>query len=116
MPHSLYLVLHLLGIFLVTLSIGGTLIQKQIGDQTPVKLLAMLHGFGLFFLFLAGFGLIARLGISWPFPTWIWLKLAIWLAFGAFPTLSAKMSTKVAWTLAIIIFLCAAVLGVYKPF
>ena len=116
MPHSVYLVLHLLGIFLITLAIGGTLVKKQIGDKTPVRLLSMLHGFGLFFIFLAGFGLIARLGISWQFPIWIWLKLTIWLAFGAFPMVAGRMSNKVAWTAAIVIFLGAAILGVYKPF
>jgi hypothetical protein len=116
MPHSVYLVLHLLGIFLLTLSIGGTLVKKQIGDQSRMKVLAMLHGFGLFFIFLAGFGLIARLGISWPFPIWIWLKLTIWLAFGAFSVFAARMSNKVAWIAAIVIFLGAAILGVYKPF
>ena len=116
MPHSFYLVLHLLGIFLLTLAIGGTLAKKQSGDNSPVRLLAMLHGFGLFFLLLAGFGLVARLGISWPFPTWIWLKILVWLAFGAFPTLSKRLSVNVAWIVAIVIFICAAVLGVYKPF
>jgi len=116
MPHSVYLVLHLVGIFLLTLAIGGVLTKRQLGDETPFKGLAMLHGFGLFFVLVAGFGLIARLGIAWPFPMWVWLKILIWVSFGALPTLAKRLSLKVAWSAAIAIFVAAAILGVYKPF
>jgi len=41
----------------------------------------------MFLILLAGFGMLARLGISGSWPLWIWIKIGIWLLLGALPVL-----------------------------
>ena len=92
MPIEVYKVLHLVGIMLLFASLGGLAILGLRGgddrDVAPVRrLLTIGHGVALVFVFVAGFGLMARLGIMSGWPAWIWLKLALWLLLGAAPTL-----------------------------
>ena len=46
------------------------------------KVLSMAHGIALLVVFVAGFGLMARLGIMSGWPTWIYVKIALWLVLG----------------------------------
>ena len=116
MPHTVYLFLHLAGVILLSLSIGGNLFARKAGETKPPKLVSALHGVGLLLLIVAGFGMIARLDIGWPFPIWIWSKIAIWLLLGGFNTFSKKLSLNTSWILAIGLFLVVAYLGVFQPF
>jgi hypothetical protein len=47
------------------------------------------HGLGLLLVLVAGFGMLAKLGIH-GVPTWAALKLIIWVALGAFAALAYK--------------------------
>ncbi len=69
-------------------SLGGVaILGLRGGDDREVKplrkLLMMGHGVAMVVVFVAGFGLMARLGIMGGWPTWIFIKLALWLLLGA---------------------------------
>ncbi|MDA1027468.1 MAG: hypothetical protein O3B41_00220 [Bacteroidetes bacterium] len=115
MPHSIYLYLHLIGLILLTLSIGGVLFSRQAGEMKPPKPVSLMHGVGLLFLLVAGFGMMARLGVGWPFPMWIWAKLTLWLLLGGFGSYSKRLSVNVCWIVAISLFLAVVFFGVFQP-
>jgi hypothetical protein len=88
MPIEVYKLLHLLGIMLLFASLGGmAILGLRGGEEREVaplrKLLTIGHGVALLVVFVAGFGLMARLGIMSGWPTWIYIKLALWLVLGA---------------------------------
>jgi len=116
MPHEVYLFLHVAGIVLLSLSIGGILIGKTAGHEKPPKNMTIMNGVGLLFVLVSGFGMLARLGVSFPFPGWVWVKLTIWLLIGLFPMWGRNLSVNTRWVLAIGFIIGAAFLGIYKPF
>ena len=92
MSHAFYNVLHLVGIFLLLLSLGGIGLHVLNGgtrDYPYRKWVAIFHGLGLAIIFVAGFGLMARLGMfgAGTWPSWIFLKIGIWLVMGVMPVL-----------------------------
>ena len=104
-----YKVLHILGAFFVFIGLGATLIP---GEDTPNRKAALrLHGVGLLLLFIAGFGLIAKLKIG--FPWWVIAKMILWLAFGAMPIIGKRglMPAPAAWGIALLCGLIAILLG-----
>src|SRR5688572_22622536 len=114
MSLAAYKVLHLLGAFLVLAALGAALAG---GSR---KGSGMLHGAGLLLVLVAGFGALARLGLSNPagWPLWLWLKLAIWLALGAGPIIVRRSPLRFRLALWIVFPLLAAAAGylsIYKP-
>ena len=76
-------------------SLGGVAVLGLRGGEErevgPVrKLLTIMHGVALIVVLVAGFGLMARLGIMSGWPTWIYVKLALWLVLGGALTLVRK--------------------------
>ena len=122
MPYEIYKILHLTGIFLLTSGVVGMLVLAWSGHQIAgkVKTFAFItHGVGLLFMLVSGFGLLARMGIMHGagFPTWIYIKLAIWLIMGGIIAL-IKRKGQLGWPmyfLLLAIFITAAYVGVYKP-
>ena len=43
----------------------------------------MTHGVALLLILVAGFGLMARLGLFGAIPLWAWAKIVLWLLLGA---------------------------------
>lgn len=79
----IYKFLHLFGVILLFVSLGG-LGALALTDQTTSKArstFVTLHGVGLLIILVAGFGWLAKMGYG--LPIWALIKLAIWLAFGA---------------------------------
>lgn len=115
-----YKVLHLSGVFLVLLSLGSLIAIGALGDSAArwKRLFSALNGIGLLLIVVAGFGLLARLGASWPWQGWVFVKLLIWLFFGASLTLVDRLKERalVLWWAALAAAICAAYLGVFKPF
>ena len=73
---------------------------------------------GLLVALVAGFGLMARYPILWPWPGWLMVKMVLWLVFGASIVLLKRlpqMRTRIWWG-AWGLFLVAAYLGVHRPF
>lgn len=120
MAIEVYKVLHFMGIFMLFLSIGGllaTAINMETGTHRWRKSLAITHGVGLLLILLGGFGMLARLGILWPMPGWVLIKLIIWVMLGGLIALVLQSDLgKVLWFLVIVLGVIAAYLGIMKPF
>lgn len=121
MSYEFYKVIHLVGIVLLFSGLMILLSAKMVTEAIPknVRLLGFIsHGFGTLFLLVSGFGLLARLQIMSPFPTWAYAKIGIWLLLAlAASVMKRRGNLSIpAYVSMMIIFIIAAVLGVYKPF
>ena len=79
MSYATYKVIHILSALAVFLALGAALAP---GAGKAPKWIAPLHGTALLFSLVAGFGLLARLGLTQGMPGWVVGKLVIWLALG----------------------------------
>jgi hypothetical protein len=121
MSYEFYKVLHVFSILLVYVALGGA---SYLGGQGAPKgssqrrFIAITHGVGLTLVLVAGFGLLARLGLAREaFPLWIWGKLALWVVTGAGIALSLRLQnlSKVFAVLFPVLGATAAALAVFKP-
>jgi hypothetical protein len=83
--YLIYKILHYLGIMFLFFGFGGVFMARLSGFQlqAKAKMIALSsHGLGLVLLIFAGFGMLAQLGINDGIPSWIYLKLSIWMFFG----------------------------------
>jgi len=118
MSYEFYRVLHIIGIVLLFFSLGAL---AAIGGRTDDRLrsfAAIIHGVAVAVILIAGFGLLARLGMFGGFPPWIWIKLAIWLTL-AVAVLPLRRKSELASRVFVAFPLLggiAAWLAVYKPF
>ena len=96
MSYNFYSILHFSSITALSLILGalwGLYFYKDYNKKIRSLLLA-LHGVVMFLIFLAGFGLIAKIKMAWPWPFWIYVKLIIWLFLGALPFILKKSGQK----------------------
>lgn len=119
MSYEFYKTLHLLGLALVLMSLGGILVHVMNGGTKESnsfrKSAMMAHGIGLLLLLVAGFGMLAKLGIH-GVPAWVGGKLVIWLALGAFVGLAYKKNlAKKIWLGLPALVVVAAILAQLKP-
>ncbi len=121
MPYVAYKLLHYAGLFLLFTSLGGLCAVRlgQVQAAEGERWLKLLHGMALLMVFVAGFGMLARLGQASPagWPAWVWLKLAVWTALGAAPVV-VKRTERLAGLLLVVlplIGLFGALLVLYKP-
>jgi hypothetical protein len=94
--YTIYKFLHVLGIAALMMALGGAMIGTHISGQKPTKArraIAITHGVGMFLVLLGGFGMLARLGIHWPWPWWILLKVIVWIALGAWLAVAYRSAT-----------------------
>lgn len=110
MTREFYLIIHLTGISLLALGVGGMMAG---GEKR--KTFAMLQGLGLLVMLVSGFGLIAKLGGG--FPHFAIVKLVLWLVIGMLPMLFRKLKTPLPAAILISLILVGtmAYLGVMKP-
>lgn len=116
-----YKFLHLVGIFLILLSLGGLLAGRAFAQDSSFtwrKLLTALHGIGLVLVFVAGFGLLARLEIEWANQGWVYLKILGWLVIGLVPVLARKAPSRalMLFWVSMVVAIAAAYLANFKPF
>lgn len=88
MSYQFYKLLHLLGIFSLFGALGGLAAARmgaRSGGAGETRAFNVLHGLALAIIFIAGFGMLAKLGMGSPgtWGSWVWIKLAIWLLMGA---------------------------------
>lgn len=122
MSYEIYKIMHLSGIVMTFLALGGVAVHAINGgtktDNQGRKLLAMTHGMGLLLALVGGFGLLARLNIKFPWGGWVFAKLVIWLILGGIFSvfLRKPQVSKPLWGVLIVLFIAAATLANYKPF
>lgn len=119
MSYQFYKILHFIGIFMVFSGLGGQLLHALNGgsrQHRSRKWLAIMHGVGLLLIFVAGFGLIAKLKVG--FPGWVWAKIVIWVLLGGIGAVAARKQdlAKSVWIAIIALGTVAAYLAGYKPF
>jgi hypothetical protein len=120
--YEIYKVIHLVGVLMVFLSLGGLITHVANGgtkNHSWRKPIAITHGIGLLVSLVGGFGLLARLGIvQGGLPAWVWIKLGIWAVFAALiGVLIRKPSVaKPVWPLMIVLGAIAAYIAGSKPF
>jgi uncharacterized membrane protein SirB2 len=124
MSYEFYKVLHLFGILTLFCGLGASAMLSLRGgseDETkPLrKYLGMIHGVAALVIFVAGFGLMARTGIvqGGAWPTWIYVKVMIWLLLGGALVLVRKQPAMGRlWVVALpVIGALAAYFAVGKP-
>lgn len=115
-----YKLFHLVGIMMVFLSLGGAMVYAINGGvkannqwRTAV---GITHGIGVVLILVSGFGMLARLGIHWPWPAWVMIKLVIWLLIGVLTAIIYRLgsASKALWYVTILLGILAAVLGLFK--
>jgi hypothetical protein len=106
MDMIVYKVIHIFSIMLLFTAFGGLLLAARAEGQNGVsrKLAAMTHGLALVLILVSGFGALAKIGMSNPaiWPAWLWIKVSIWLAFGAVIVLirrSPRLTPMLWWIL-----------------
>ncbi len=112
MDRNAYLIIHLTGISLLALGVGGMMAG---GEKR--KTFAMLQGLGLLVMLVSGFGLLAKLKFTPYVPPFAIVKIALWLVIGALPVIFRKLKTPLPAAILISLTLVAimAWLGVTKP-
>lgn len=123
-PYEFYKVMHLVGILLLFTSLGGVAMLALRGgsdeEKKPLKKMLMIaHGFAMVIILVAGFGLMARLGMMGSgWPGWVFGKLAVWVVLGGAAALIAKKPAmgKSWYVLLPVLGGIAAWLAVFKPF
>jgi uncharacterized membrane protein SirB2 len=94
MPYAFYSFLHIWSLIIAIVALGGIVFHMiQGGTKENLKIrkqLMIIHGVGLLFAFVAGFGLMAKGGFSFSTAQWLYVKIACWLVLGAFPVLVFK--------------------------
>ena len=110
MTREFYLIIHLTGISLLALGVGGMLAG---GEKR--KTFAMLQGIGLRVMLVSGFGLLAKLGLG--IPHFAIVKIVLWCLIGALPVLFRKLKTPLFAEILIALILVGvmAYLGLMKP-
>ncbi len=122
MDHSLLRLLHLIGLMLVVMGLSGAIFAARAGFGNAKKELrraaAFSHGIGLALLIVTGFMMLSQLGFHGDPPTWVKIKLVIFLLLGGAISATIRWSSGIWILLPTILFLCgfAAYLGVFKPF
>ncbi|MEM0967417.1 MAG: hypothetical protein AAGJ81_14820 [Verrucomicrobiota bacterium] len=115
MSYNFYTFFHLLGLILLSLGLGALLARAVLAPENKSFRIggAIVAGFGMIFLLVAGFGMQAKGGYGWPL--WLNLKVVIWLLLGAvFTTIKRKPEWNVMlWVSVIVLTGLAAWLGVF---
>jgi hypothetical protein len=62
--------------------------------------------------------MLARLGIHWPWPGWVLVKVVIWIILGALGAVAARKTTlaQPLWWMTIVLGGLAAYVAGNKPF
>jgi hypothetical protein len=102
--------LHVAGTLSLFTSLGATLLAGS-----AKKSAAILHGVSLLFILLVGFAMLKKPPID---QYWWMIKLGLWLFIGAAPALAKRniLPAPVVLVLCITAAVCAAWLGLAKPF
>ena len=121
--HQFYNVVHIVGIVLLAVALGGVAVRAADGGAFTRpgmrRFVAVLHGTGALLVLVGGFGMLARLGVmhGGGFPGWIWVKLCIWGTLAASMVIAYRrpsLGTPLLIAIPVLVGL-AAYMAIYKP-
>ncbi len=118
MSYFFYKILHVFAVILLFTSLGTLAAAGSDASGRLRRLAGIAHGVAMALILVAGFGLLARLGLFGSIPGWAWLKIGLWLLLGlAVLPLRRRPEWAVGlWPLIPIVGGLAAWLAVAKPF
>lgn len=102
-------------------ALGGASVHAAAGgdkNSSSRRIVGILHGVGATLSLVAGFGVLARLGLISGLPGWVMVKLVLWLLLAGLivlPYRSRKIAAVIAYTLPLL-GLFGAFLAIAKPF
>jgi hypothetical protein len=110
MDYTVYKIIHLVGISILGLGVGGMMAG---GEKR--KAFAICQGIGLLVMLVSGFGLLAKLKLG--YPSFAVVKTVLWLVIGMLPMLfrKLKLPVGVAIVISLAMVTIMAWLGVMKP-
>ncbi len=112
MSVAFYHILHIVGLIFIFAGFGALLSSES--SRTAMKW----HGIGLLISFVSGFAMISKLGFKMSaLPTWIFIKMGLWLVLGFLPVLARKrvLAPQAVLLIAIVVGGVLAYLGNMKP-
>ena len=113
-----YHYLHLIGLILVFIGIGGML------SSEGAKKAMMWHGIGLLISFVSAFGMLSKMSKGLPEGSpslytqhWVIAKMVLWLVLGFLPVLAKRrvIATPLVVLIAAMTGAALAYLGYFKP-
>lgn len=121
---NLYEILHIVGIAMMFMIIGGVAVHAANGGakKTSTTRIAVgtIHGIGSLLILIGGFGMLARIGFSHGknFPGWLWVKIIIWFILSAVTLMPYRKPILARPYLVLLPLLAgvAAYMALYKPF
>lgn len=110
MDATTYKIIHIIGLTLLFFSLGGLFTKYTKGAVIG-------HGVALLLIIVSGFGLQQK-SLGGEFPTWMIVKVVIWLAFGAMVALAkkGKLTLMQAASVSVVLAGFAAWLVFTRPF
>lgn len=119
-PFAVYKALHLFGVMLTVAALAGMAVHAANGGTRAASLTRRLttaaHGTGLLLVLVAGFGMLARLGLS-AAAGWVMIKLVIWLVLGGLAVLPYRRPqfSRAIFMLVPLLAAAAGIVAVTKP-
>lgn len=115
-----YKLLHVAGVIFLFAALGGSVLSHRGGAAGAAarKLTGITHGLALLLIAFAGFGALAKLGLTGVgLPGWVWWKIAIWVVLGAAPFVLRRKPALAGlfWWLLPLLGIAAAWLALAKP-
>jgi hypothetical protein len=118
MSYEFYKILHIFSVLLLFTTLGTVAAASGSDNARLRRLAGIAHGVALALIFVAGFGLMAKLRIFGSIPGWILVKFSLWFLLGlaVVPLRRRPQWTVWLWPLLPIVGGFAAWLAVTKPF
>lgn len=116
--YAFYKVVHIISALAICYSIAFISGFSSGQKGTPSsKFFAIVHGLGLLALFVAGFGLLARLGLVSGWPSWVVIKLILWVILALLFSVAKRFSwgRPLVFALALGTMGLATFLAAFKP-
>jgi hypothetical protein len=119
-----YEILHIVGIAMLFLAIGGVSVHAANGGTKAVSstrpLVGSIHGLGSLLVLVGGFGMLARIGFQHggAFPNWLIVKLVVWVLLSVLVLLPYRRPSlaRPFFVLMPVLAGVAAYMALYKPF
>jgi len=116
--YKAYKLIHLSGIFMIFLALGGMILSAAAKEATASlkNALNMLHGIGLGIVIIAGFGMLAKTHAA--FEGWVVVKLLVWVFFGGSIAIIRRkpdMGKMMLW-LCVALGIVAVYMALFQPF